>query len=249
MAASHEELANSFGQVAEKYDVVRPGYPTEVITWLLPEGARTVLDLGAGTGKLTRVLATAGYEVVAVDPDEEMLGVLRRTLPAVVARQGSAEHIPLGDATVDAVLVAQAWHWVDPAIAGPEAARVLRPGGTLGLVWNVMDGSVPWVRRLGEAVSGKNKSERPREDIDSKAIFSAEFGPVESTIIPWEYELDRAGVLALVSSWSEYITADSEEQQRMLTDVGAVLDTEPELAGLARIRIPYSVRCFRAALA
>ncbi|EUA44075.1 ubiE/COQ5 methyltransferase family protein [Mycobacterium xenopi 3993] len=111
-----------------------------------------MLDLGAGTGKLTTRLVERGLDVVAVDPIPEMLDVLRKSLPDTPALLGTAEEIPLPDNSVDAVLVAQAWHWFDPARAIPEVIRVLRPGGRLGLVWNTRDERLGWVRELGRII-------------------------------------------------------------------------------------------------
>src|SRR6185437_14170246 len=122
----------SFGSAAAAYERGRPSYPPQAIDWLLPTGARDVLDLGAGTGKLTTRLVERGLDVVAVDPIPEMLEVLRASLPQT------------------AVLVAQAWHWVYAERAIPEVARVLRPGGRLGLVWNIRDERLGWVRELGQ---------------------------------------------------------------------------------------------------
>ncbi len=119
---------------------------------LAPTGgwdARDVLDLGAGTGKLTTRLVERGLDVIAVDPIAEMLDVLRATLPDTPALLGTAEQIPLRDNSVDAVLVAQAWHWFDPERAVAEVARVLRPGGRLGLVWNIRDERLGWVKEFG----------------------------------------------------------------------------------------------------
>ena len=122
------ERSLSFGSQAAAYERGRPSYPPEAVDWLLPEGARDVLDLGAGTGKLTSRLVERGLAVVAVDPIAELLDVLRTTLPDTPALLGSAEQIPLPDNSIDVVLVAQAWHWFDPDRAGAEIARVLRPG-------------------------------------------------------------------------------------------------------------------------
>ena len=136
-ATSKARHATSFGAATRAYERGRPSYPAEALDWLLPDGARRVLDLGAGTGKLTRDLAARGLDVVAVDPSAGMRAELGRVLPDIPVLAGSAEHIPLDAGSVDAVLVAQAWHWVDPKAAVPEIARVLKPGGRLGLLWNV----------------------------------------------------------------------------------------------------------------
>src|ERR1700744_1056654 len=173
-SASFDAHATSFGVAAATYERGRPPYPPEALDWLLPPGARRVLDLGAGTGKLTRQLAARGLDVVAVEPLEGMRAELSRVLPGTEVLDGSAEQIPLPDGAVDAVLAAQAWHWVTPERAAPEVARVLRPGGRLGLVWNGRDETVPWGgersqiveeqgRRLeAEAMREGNNSTGPR---------------------------------------------------------------------------------------
>lgn len=115
--AEHQRHAASFGAAAEAYERGRPSYHDAALDWLLPINAETVLDLGAGTGKLSRQLTARGLTTLAVEPAPEMLQQLRRAVPLVDARQGTAEKIPLPDTSVDCVLVAQAWHWVDPARA------------------------------------------------------------------------------------------------------------------------------------
>ena len=146
------ERAGSFGAAAEVYDRSRPSYPVEAVRWALPQDARRVLDLGAGTGKLTAVLLDLGLDVVAVEPSAEM----RARIPArAEVLDGSAERIPLPDGSVDAVLAAQAFHWFDLDVALPEIARVLRPGGTLGVLWNERDESVEWVRRVWDLWAGE----------------------------------------------------------------------------------------------
>ncbi|HEY4915702.1 MAG TPA: class I SAM-dependent methyltransferase, partial [Solirubrobacteraceae bacterium] len=117
---------------------------------------RTVLDLGAGTGKFTRALVSRGLDVVAVEPLDEMREILQQQLPDVRALAGTAENIPLDDDSVDAVTVAQAWHWVDERRALPEVARVLRPGGELCLIWNRRDHSVAWMRRLSDVMGSSD---------------------------------------------------------------------------------------------
>ena len=152
MTRSRQQRSLSFGAEAAAYERGRPSYPPEAIDWLLPSDSRDVLDLGAGTGKLTTRLVERGLDVIAVDPIAEMLEVLSNSLPETPALLGTAEEIPLPDDSVDAVLVAQAWHWFDPERAVKEVARVLRPGGRVGLVWNTRDERLGWVKDLGRII-------------------------------------------------------------------------------------------------
>ena len=135
--------ALSFGAAASSYDAGRPSYPAEALRWVLPDGAQRVLDLGAGTGKLTAAVRALGVDTVAVEPDDAM-----RALVPGEALAGTAEQIPLPDASVDAVVAGQAFHWFDAERALPEMRRVLRPGGSIGLLWNLFDDRVPWVAEL-----------------------------------------------------------------------------------------------------
>src|SRR4051794_5391524 len=135
-AQRRPDWAHSFGGVAEAYERGRPTYPADAVRWLLGEHPLPVLELGAGTGKLTRVLTELGHDVHATDPDASMLKILEREVPGVPTAQASAEDIPLGDDSVDAVIAAQAFHWFDLDRALPEIARVLRPGGRACLLWN-----------------------------------------------------------------------------------------------------------------
>ena len=158
--------ASSFGAAAVAYAEHRPDYAPAAVLWALePAPGRRVLDLGAGTGKLTGTLVALGADVIAVEPDPAMLTELRRALPSVRALPGSAEAIPVPDASVDAVLAGNALHWFDMALAGPEIARVLAPGGILAGLWNVMDNRVDWVAGL-ERVSGR-AAIGPRDTLSS----------------------------------------------------------------------------------
>ncbi len=141
----------SFGAVADDYDRLRPGPPDAAVDWLLPAGASCVVDLAAGTGLLTRALASRVSQVIAVEPDPRMAAVLRARSPGVQVLQGVAEAIPLPDASADAVLISSAWHWMDPALAGAEVVRVLRDGGRFGLIWASRDRQAAWWQELGQA--------------------------------------------------------------------------------------------------
>ena len=157
-AFANRSLATAFAGQAALYARLRPGYPAAAVALALPAGATRILDLGAGTGKLTGAALARGPQVVAVEPLESMLAELHRRFPTAVAVAGTAESIPLTDSTVDAVLVGQAFHWFDPARALPEIARVLRPGGTLCMLWNHDDDTDPLVLEVQSAL---NRAGRP----------------------------------------------------------------------------------------
>jgi SAM-dependent methyltransferase len=238
--------AASFGAVATAYDRARPSYPDEAVDWLLPAGARRVLDLGAGTGKLTRGLRDRGLEVIAVEPSAGMREQLARVLPDVTILDGPAEQIPVADHAVDAVLVAQAWHWVDKARAVPEAARVLVPGGRLGLLWNIRDERVGWVAELGRILRGPNYSHSDQDSADPSV--GPPFGPVERFDLEWSRRTSADEIIDLVSSRSYIITMAPPERSAVLDRVRHLLGTHPDLAGTAGITLPYVTRCSRAQL-
>jgi ubiquinone/menaquinone biosynthesis C-methylase UbiE len=236
------QQAASFDRAADVYERARPGYPPEAVDKLLEAGPEVVLDLGAGTGKLTRDLVGRVRQVHAVDPSTNMLAQLEQVLPGVLVSEGTAEDIPLPAESVDAVLAAQAWHWVDPERAEPEVDRVLRPGGTFGLIWNVRDETVPWVRELTAIISA-SAAERW---VTSEHPPSSRFGPMEQFTFRWERPFDRQGLLDLVASRSYVITAEPEVRERILAGVGELLDTHPDLGEPASWRLPYRTDVFRA---
>jgi len=157
--------ARSFGSNADAYERTRPLYPEEAVRWVVGDDARRILDLGAGTGKLTRSLVALGHDVIAVEPSSEMIGQLRLALPGVEALEGAAERIPIPPGRVDVVTAGQAFHWFDAELALPEIARVLRPGGTIGLLWNLWDEESPLVARMYDLLppfGGAGEPSRPR---------------------------------------------------------------------------------------
>jgi SAM-dependent methyltransferase len=232
--------AHSFGPAAGTYERGRPPYPATAVRWLVPPGARTVLDVGAGTGKLTRSLVRDGVEVTAVDPSGGMLAELRRVLPQVPTLTGTAEHIPLPDNSVDAVLVAQAWHWVDPGRAVPEVARVLSPGGRLGLIWNLRDEREDWVRELGQILdSGEQR--RSTE-------IGPPFGPVETRDFGWTHRIGPDHLLDLVASRSYVILLSPDQRAALLAQVRQLIATHPALTGRTLFDLPYVTQCARASL-
>lgn len=237
-----QAAARSFGAAASVYGAARPGYPVEAVAWLVGD-ARRVLDLGAGTGKLTEALVALDLDVIAVDPVEEMLEELEVQVPGVPRILGTAEDIPIEDASVDAVVAGQAWHWFIPERAVPEIARVLRPGGTLGIVWNSRDTSVGWLREAGEIMHERHDASA---SFDAYVKVGRPFGPIEEHRVDWVERMPRARFLDLVRSRSHWITAPETEQRAVIAAIETLLDTHPDVAGAEELAVPYVTRCFRA---
>jgi len=242
MASEHEERlerAASFGGVAEAYEHARPGYPDEAVRWLAGDEPCDVIDLGAGTGKLTRTLVRLGHRVTAVEPLEEMLAQLRGAVPGATAVSGNAEAIPLPDGSADVVTCAQAFHWFDPGPALTEIARVLRPGGRIALVWNVRDERTPWVAELSDAMVGRTGVDRHSGAIEGSGLY----GPVERATFEHAQEVDRVALRELVLSRSYCAVLGEAERAPILARVDALFD---ERATGGVVRLPYLVECFRA---
>jgi ubiquinone/menaquinone biosynthesis C-methylase UbiE len=243
---TRQRMALSFGQVADTYEQGRPGYPAEAVAWLLPGHTRTVADVGAGTGKLSASLAAAGHTVIAIDPDEGMLARLGQQHPGIERQPGSGERLPLPDHSVDAVTYGQAWHWVDVERASAEAARVLTPGGVLGLIWNILDEREPWVERLtrimhASAAETMTATDGPR--------VGAAFGPVEHWATEWSRELVVDDVLAMAASRSYISTAAPQERDRILREIRELLASDPATSGRQTISLPHVTHVYRATLA
>ncbi len=234
----------SFGVAAGAYERGRPSYPPAAIDWLVPAHATRVVDVGAGTGKLTRQLRERGLDVIAVEPSAGMREQLHQAVPGVPVLGGSAEQIPLATGSVDAILVAQAWHWVEPSLAVPEAARVLSPGGRLGLLWNRRVEAVDWVAEMS-SIMGSGRS--PDAGRQSPQIPEP-FGPVERFNVEWIHRLSPEAMIDWVASRSYVITLPDAQRESVLGQVRRLLDGHPALAGGEEIAIRMVTRCTRADL-
>lgn len=230
----------AFADVADAYERGRPGYPDEAVRWLVGDAPVDVVDLGAGTGKLTRGLVAQGHRVTAIEPLDEMRSQLEAVLPEIRALRGSAERIPLPDACADVVASAQAFHWFDHDDALPEIARVLRPGGRIALVWNSRDDQDPWTARLSSIIGNESIEE---SDVVPVLDESRLFGPVETASFGFRQVLDRDGLLDLVLSRSYLAKLPPPERQPVLEAVGALFD---ETAGGEGALLAYVTECFRA---
>jgi ubiquinone/menaquinone biosynthesis C-methylase UbiE len=153
----------SFGSVATDYDRYRPSPPPQALDWLIPPGAQAVLDLAAGTGAVTRELVGRAPRIIAVEPDERMRAVLTARCPEAEVLDGRGEAIPLPDASVDAVVISAAWHWLNPDQAVPEITRVLRVDGVLGVMWTFRDTRVPWVEEFNRLARQSREADRGPE--------------------------------------------------------------------------------------
>ena len=237
--------ALSFGGISEHYDRFRPPPPAEVADWLLPARARRVADVCAGTGSFSRVLARRVAEVVAVDLDPRMLAVLRDRSPAPAAVRASGDALPFRDGALDAVLVSSGWHWLNPERAVPEIARVLRPGGVLGVVWNGPDRSVDWVGDLFQHRYRPDDLPAPSRralSIPDGQPFTAPGHRVIDSTLP----RTRAELLGLAGTYSRVITSGPAEQEDELRRAGAMVDGLPAVPGEDRIDLPMRAYCWKA---
>ena len=241
----HETAARGFSAAADAYERGRPDYPADAVAMIVEQldlrPGRTVLELGAGTGKLTRLLVPSGARVLALEPVAEMRERLAATTPSAELVEGTAEAIPLPAGCVDAVVAAQAFHWFDAIRALSEIHRVLRPGGRLLLAWNTRDERVPWVKAMGELVHALEKGEpQAHNDTWRDALARcALFEPFVSRMFHHVQALSEAAVLDRVASISYVAAADPGTRATVLADVAAVLRSDPETAGRPVVDLPY----------
>lgn len=237
-----QSLARSFEGIGEDYDRFRPGFPAEAADSIIPERVRAVLDLGAGTGKFTQLLAERADRVIAVEPSVAMLDVLRAKLPDVEAHEAGAERIPLPDSSVDVVTVAQAFHWFDRDPACAEIHRVLVPGGVLDLLWNHSDPDCAWDR-------ASHRVAHPAvADTDATTESAADelpgFDFVHRVEVRWSEQITRADYLARWLTVSSFLIADEATRTRKIAQIEAILDADPQTAGQTRFELPVITDIF-----
>jgi SAM-dependent methyltransferase len=228
----NELAARGFSSAADVYERARPGYAPEAVAWvcrrLLLEPGRTVLDLGAGTGKLTRDLVPTGATVVAVEPLDEMRARLVETVPEADALAGTAEEIPLPDVSVDAVVCAQAFHWFDFDRALPEIHRVLRPGCSLALIWNSRDLSDALQAKLDALLDPFRPSALSGGHSGDQVGDSPLFGPVEARTWPSEQRVSLEGLLDVIASRSFVASLEAPAREELLERIRAAFAGEEE---------------------
>lgn len=244
MAIIHQSAQQGYSKSSSTYHSGRPGYPRELKTWLRQElglrHGKQALDLGAGTGKFTTLLVETGADIVAVEPVGEMLEALRRSCPTAEAKQGTATSIALADACLDAVVSAQAFHWFATEEVMAEIHRVLRPGGALGLVWNVRDESAPWVAELSKIMAPYEAGTPRFHEGHWRAVFPAEgFSALKEASFEHAHEGDlQTVVVDRILSVSFIASLPLEEREKVETQIKDLASTYPELTR-APVRFPY----------
>ena len=238
----------TFGAHADAYERARPAWSEEAARWLVPEDAELVVELGAGTGKLTRAVTALGVRVVAVEPDPRMLEVLRGLdLEGV---EGSAEAIPFGDGVANAVVAGSSAHWFDLEQALPEIHRVLRPGGRFGFGWNHRDDRHPTIAGMGEAVyAAQRRARGPRwrsRDWAAELTATGLFRNVERASFEHVHELPREALRDHLMSYSGVAALPEDERRRVFAEVARLLDSDESVSSNGRLRLPFVVTAYRA---
>ena len=251
---SADDRRLSFGAAAAAYAASRPGYPVDAIRWVL-DGAvvpvRRIADVAAGTGALTRTLVDLVDDVRAYEPDEGMLAELRGALPSVATHVSYAETLPLADGEVDALLAAQAWHWFDHAAAAAEFARVVRPGGVVGLVWNIRDTRVTWMADLQEIIGGEDAMRRVVETTQRMGALERwsheEVGAFLPGVAQASFEhsvtMTPEQVVALTATFS-YVRL-SPRAESIYAEIRHLLATNADTAGRETLEFPYVTSAYR----
>ncbi|HMF04940.1 MAG TPA: methyltransferase domain-containing protein [Acidimicrobiia bacterium] len=247
----HEVAEEGFGREAATYERVRPSYPADAVAWLADnlriQPDRTVLDLAAGTGKLTRLLAPLGATLFAAEPVDGMRGAFAASVRGVPLVAAIAELLPVATASLDAITVAQAFHWFDAERAFDEFARALRPGGRIGLIWNARDRSQDWVNEVWSIMDRVEKRApwRDHEHWRDSALGNRfGFGPLHTETFRHAQEITPDGVIERIMSVSHVAVLPPAERERVLDDVRRVLATHPDAKGRQELHIPYRVDAY-----
>jgi SAM-dependent methyltransferase len=246
----HEVAAAGFSN-PDDYEAARPSYPPDAVAWFVDHlriaPGRTVVDLAAGTGKLTRLLAPTGAYLIAAEPVAGMRATFREVLPAIPIIATTAEQLAFRDGSLDAVTVAQAFHWFDEDRAIAALARAVRVGGRVGLVWNARDRSVPWVDEIWSIMDRVEKRAPWRDHEhwrDSALREMPGFGPLHSAEFRHEQLVTPEAMVRRVASVSHVAVLPTAERRTVLDEVRAALRTNPETRGVDQLRVPYRVDCF-----
>lgn len=260
--------SGSFGDVATMYERFRPGPPSAAIRWMLPDSATSVVDLGAGTGVMTKDLLDRVDRVIAIEPDDRMRAILSSNLPGVTALRGTGESVPIDSSSVDVVLASSSWHWMELDPALQEAARVLVPGGTLGVVWTGPDPEGPFITQaqamLSEMSSGSvepatgsgNDSDLGSVVMDTEnriesVLYIPEDSPFaqpEHQILTWDVALTADELIGLLGTFSWIITMEDERRTHVVSEVRRLLRDALGISGDVTVDVQYRSEAWRTRL-
>jgi SAM-dependent methyltransferase len=256
--------SRSFGQAASHYMRYRPGPPLEAVTWLLPDRVGTVVDLGAGTGALTRILSDRADRVIAVEPDEQMRSVLLDEVPGATVVEGQAESMPLPDSSAEAVLASSSWHWVDPGPALAEVGRVLVPGGLLGAMWSGPDADSAFMSRARELFAGVEAHDAPTSAaVETLHSMSAQAQTANNVLeIPegapfaepdyerfcWDMTLTGEELVGLMGTMSWVIIMEPPEREALLGLVRRLLRDALGVDADSTLEVPFRCDTYRSRL-
>jgi SAM-dependent methyltransferase len=246
----HDYVSKGFGTSTRLYEKIRPEYPSAAIDLLVEELAiargRVVVDVGAGTGKLTRALTATGATVIAVEPLAEMRERLAETVPLAVPFDGTAERMALRDGSVHAITVAQAFHWFDGDRALAEFHRVLGPGGRVGLIWNVRDRRAPWVAAFDALVDAVDPERPDHQTGRWRAAFerTSLFEPLRSRDIPHAQTLTPSEIVDRALTVSSISVLPDAERERVLDGFRALAATHPDIRGRETVELPYLTKVY-----
>ena len=261
------QRSGSFGAVASDYERFRPGAPAAAIDWLLERAPNTVVDLGAGTGSMTKQLVGKVRDVVAIEPDDRMRSILMTNLPEVTALRGTGESMPLDDGSAGAVLASNCWHWMDPDATLREVSRVLAPGGTLGVVWAGPAPDGPFVAQAQAMLTSSGQSE-PSVDSERAADLGSEvmdtdnrvetvlhipngsvFAQPEHTTLTWDIPLTADDLIGLLGTFSWIITMPDDRRSHVITEARRVLRDGLGISGDVTVDVQYRSEVWRTQLA
>lgn len=247
--------STSFGRVAERYETFRPGPPTDAVRWLFPEAGGTVVDLGAGTGALSRLLVGVAREVVAVEPDPDMRQVLAAAVPGIVVLDGRGEAIPVADGVADGVVASSSWHWVDPVAGLSEAARVLRPGGLMAVMWTGPDPDGGFMRQAQSALAQGGGDQVLRGTVAgdfTPEILTLEipdglpFRAPEHQRFTWLLPLTADELIGLLGTLSWIIVMEEDDRQRLFDTARRLLRDLLGVEGTVTVDVDFVCEAYRA---
>lgn len=246
----HDYVSKGFAPTTDLYERIRPEYPALAIDILVRElritPGRVVVDVGAGTGKLTRALVPSGATLIAVEPLAQMRERLAAEVPRAVPFAGTAEHMALRDASAHAIVAAQAFHWFDGEKALAEFHRVLAPAGRLGLVWNVRDRRTPWVAAFDALVDAVDPERPDHQTGKWRAIFERTtlFGPLEQEDVAFAQTLATAEIVDRAATVSSIAALPQAEREKVLDGFRVLASTHPDVRGHATVELPYLTKIY-----